>query len=102
MQDLGTTETLHTPATAPRPDQGQPSPYDDVSLAAGATAPNESATEGMAQAASAAATDQVDEAIRIRAFEIYEARGEEPGDAFTDWITAERQVRSGLFTNERG
>jgi len=31
---------------------------------------------------------------RVRAFEIYLARGDKPGDAITDWNQAERELRS--------
>ena len=36
-----------------------------------------------------------DEEIRARAYELYEARGREPGREWDDWLQAEREVRSG-------
>ena len=33
------------------------------------------------------------EAIRDRAYELYEARGGEPGHDFDDWLQAERELR---------
>jgi hypothetical protein len=33
--------------------------------------------------------------IRIRAYEIFQARNGEPGDALADWIRAEREATSG-------
>lgn len=35
------------------------------------------------------------EQIRQRAFEIYLARGDEPGDDMQDWLKAERELRAG-------
>ncbi len=40
-------------------------------------------------------TNQVrptEEEIRLRAYEIYEARGREEGNGVDDWITAEREL----------
>ena len=34
-----------------------------------------------------------DELIARRAYEIYEARGDSGGDALSDWLTAERELR---------
>jgi len=34
-----------------------------------------------------------DEHIRTRAYELYEARGREPGHEWEDWLQAEREVR---------
>jgi hypothetical protein len=36
------------------------------------------------------------EEIRIRAYEIYCARGGQPGRELDDWLEAERQLRAGL------
>ena len=33
-------------------------------------------------------------AIRVRAYELYEARGGAPGHALDDWLAAERQLRA--------
>jgi hypothetical protein len=33
-------------------------------------------------------------AIAVRAFEIFEARNGEPGDAVSDWLQAERELRA--------
>lgn len=35
----------------------------------------------------------LDDAIRIRAYELYEARGREPGHAEEDWLRAEAEIR---------
>ena len=35
------------------------------------------------------------EQIERRAYEIYRARGNRPGDALGDWLAAERELRSG-------
>ncbi len=52
------------------------------------------------RAASAAQQPQAREPtadeIRIRAYEIYCARGGEPGRELDDWLEAERQLRAGL------
>lgn len=37
-----------------------------------------------------------DEQIRARAFQIYQRRGGGPGDAQSDWIQAERELRAEL------
>jgi hypothetical protein len=37
--------------------------------------------------------DQSDDAVRGRAYEIYEKRGEEPGSEVDDWLQAERELR---------
>jgi hypothetical protein len=34
------------------------------------------------------------EQIRQRAYEIYLSRGDQPGDEFTDWLRAERELRT--------
>jgi hypothetical protein len=34
-----------------------------------------------------------DDTVRGRAYEIYEARGSEPGDEWKDWLQAERELR---------
>ena len=34
-----------------------------------------------------------DDAIRVRAYELYEARGAEPGADLDDWLRAERDLR---------
>ncbi|MBX3379046.1 MAG: hypothetical protein KF805_03040 [Phycisphaeraceae bacterium] len=38
-----------------------------------------------------------DDGLRLRAFEIFQARLGGPGDALTDWIKAEREFGSGRF-----
>ncbi len=38
-------------------------------------------------------TDEVREAVATRAFELFEARGGEPGRDHEDWFEAERQLR---------
>ena len=38
----------------------------------------------------------IEEQIRVRAYERYVARQGRPGSAETDWIEAEREVRSAL------
>ena len=35
-----------------------------------------------------------EEDVRTRAYELYEARGREPGHEWDDWLQAEREVRS--------
>lgn len=40
-----------------------------------------------------------DEEIRRRAYEIYLARGEQPGRELDDWLQAEREVKRGMFLN---
>ena len=35
-----------------------------------------------------------EEDVRTRAYELYEARGREPGHEWEDWLQAEREVRS--------
>lgn len=42
------------------------------------------------------------EAIERRAYEIFIARGEDPGDALSDWLHAERELASGDYPNARG
>lgn len=42
-----------------------------------------------------AAPDVVHEQIERRAYELYLARGERPGDALGDWLAAERELRAG-------
>ena len=37
---------------------------------------------------------EVEERIRRRAYELYLQRGERPGDALGDWLTAERECRA--------
>ena len=44
--------------------------------------------------------DQIQERIRQRAHEIYEARGREDGNDLDDWLIAESEVTRGL-TAER-
>jgi len=34
-----------------------------------------------------------EEDVRTRAYELYEARGREPGHEWEDWLQAEREVR---------
>lgn len=44
-----------------------------------------------------------DEEIRLRAYEIYLERGEQPGRELDDWLQAERELERGMFLNpERG
>jgi Protein of unknown function (DUF2934) len=40
-----------------------------------------------------------DEEIRRRAYEIYRARGEQPGRERNDWLQAERELKRGMFLN---
>jgi hypothetical protein len=40
--------------------------------------------------------DQIQESIRIRAHEIYEARGREDGHDLDDWLIAESEVTRNL------
>ena len=40
-----------------------------------------------------------DEEIRRRAYEIYLARGEQPGRELDDWLQAERELKRGMFLN---
>lgn len=35
----------------------------------------------------------LDDRIRMRAFELYRERGDEPGDDLRDWLQAEREYR---------
>ncbi len=37
-----------------------------------------------------------EEQIRHRAYELYLARGEKPGDPVQDWVQAEKELRMGL------
>ncbi len=37
------------------------------------------------------------EEIRLRAYEIYLARGERPGFELDDWLQAEREIRGGAL-----
>ena len=37
--------------------------------------------------------ERLNELIRMRAYELYEARGREPGHEWEDWLQAEREVR---------
>lgn len=39
---------------------------------------------------------QIAELIKKKAFEVYCKRGNKPGDATSDWLTAEKQVREEL------
>ena len=41
-----------------------------------------------------------EERIRIRAYEIYQARGEAPGHEVEDWLQAERQIVGGGTPSE--
>lgn len=50
--------------------------------------------EANADATPAPADDSsTEEAIRVRAYELYLARGGEPGRELEDWLTAERECR---------
>jgi len=40
-----------------------------------------------------AAEPSHDERIRRRAYELYEARGKQPGAALNDWLRAEQEIR---------
>ena len=40
-----------------------------------------------------------DEVIRHRAYEIYLARGEQPGRGLDDWLQAERELQRGIRLN---
>jgi len=40
--------------------------------------------------------ESVSDKIRKRAQELFEKRGSAPGDALTDWLTAEKQIKSEL------
>jgi hypothetical protein len=42
-----------------------------------------------------------DEEIRRRAYEIYLARGEQPGRELDDWLQAERELKRGMFLNPK-
>lgn len=65
----------------------------------GGPKPKRTARRG-ARAASTAqqprAREPTADEIRIRAYEIYCARGGEPGRELDDWLEAERQLRAGL------
>lgn len=37
--------------------------------------------------------DETEQRIQCRAFELYSARGQEPGHELEDWLEAEREVR---------
>ena len=41
--------------------------------------------------------DQLTEAIRKKAYELYEKRGRKSGNALADWIEAERIVKQKMF-----
>ncbi len=45
-----------------------------------------------AAASQAATTVPSDAAIRVRAYELFERRGGEPGHELDDWLEAERQL----------
>ncbi len=40
--------------------------------------------------------ESISDKIRKRAQELFEKRGSAPGDALTDWLEAERQIKSEL------
>jgi hypothetical protein len=40
-----------------------------------------------------------DEEVRLRAYEIYLERGEQPGREPDDWLQAERELKRGAFLN---
>jgi hypothetical protein len=40
--------------------------------------------------------ESVSDKIRKRAQELFEKRGNSPGDALTDWLEAEKQIKSEL------
>jgi hypothetical protein len=39
------------------------------------------------------------EEVRLRAYEIYLERGEQPGRELDDWLQAERELKRGAFLN---
>ncbi len=41
-----------------------------------------------------------EERIRLRAYEIYQARGQAPGHELEDWLEAEREILGGGTTSE--
>ena len=41
--------------------------------------------------------DQLTEAIRKKAYELYEKRGRKSGNALVDWLEAERVVKQKMF-----
>jgi hypothetical protein len=43
-----------------------------------------------------------EEAIRARAYEIYDERGDRPGDDVDDWLRAEREYREQSANGKRG
>jgi hypothetical protein len=51
-------------------------------------------TTVLADAASATREEPaaIDEAIRMRAYELYLGRGDEPSDSLSDWLRAEREL----------
>jgi len=49
----------------------------------------------------AAADDDLEERIRLKAYEIYCSRNGSEGSAVEDWLTAEREVRFGGSAAER-
>jgi len=75
-------------APASQPTHGNDSRHDEpdsaaVTLAAFATSTPDSANPPRI----------TDDDIRLRAFEIYCSRDDADGDALTDWLTAEREIR---------
>ncbi|MCX5669048.1 MAG: DUF2934 domain-containing protein [Candidatus Omnitrophica bacterium] len=40
--------------------------------------------------------ESISDKIRKRAQELFEKRGRAPGDALTDWLTAEKQIKAEL------
>lgn len=48
-----------------------------------------------AKLAAAAETPNIEEEIRRRAYELFEARGGEDGHELEDWLRAEEEIRGG-------
>jgi hypothetical protein len=71
----------------------QPSKPRKSTRASKAVAPT-SETEVPIATASAADTAGLNERIRLRAYEIYLARGDDSRSAVDDWLEAERQLRA--------
>ena len=40
--------------------------------------------------------EKIFEKIQVRAYEIYKRRGNNPGNASSDWTEAEKQIKKGL------
>jgi hypothetical protein len=56
------------------------------------------ATSAQAQTEEVSAGNSArDEEIRLRAYEIYLERGEQPGSELDDWLQAERELKRGVL-----